>query len=99
MTVDSMCWVCTIRANQCDISQHVYHCVLLVDLTLKCACCAAAATSIIEQHELAERAGSEHVEQGPEAAVAGTLTTTSMDQMREDILSVIEDLAKQTAPT
>ncbi len=56
---------------------------------------AAAATSISEQHEAAQKAGLSRVEQGPEVAVTDNVASASVQQLRQEILRIIQELAGQ----
>ena len=55
-------------------------------------CGAATATSIVRQHREAKDAGLTTVDRGLEAAVADAVTPASVQQLRGDILSVIQEM-------
>ena len=57
--------------------------------------CAAAATSIIQQQEAAKAAGLDGIDRVPEAALADAVTSASVQQLRQDMLSLIQENAGQ----
>ena len=58
--------------------------------------CAAAATSIIQHHETAKVDGAMGIERSPQIAVTDAVTPASVQQLRQELLSVVQELAEQS---